>query len=148
MTSISKSRSRGEAQQVGAPVDACPAGAGSSRRSRRVFVDRLEIMASVGVFEVEHRYEQRVVVSLDLDVDDVYDGVSERLQDVVDYSEVVRTTERIAQSRHYKLIETLAEDVAAACLRDGRIETVRVRIEKPDIMPNCRSVGIEIVRFR
>lgn len=125
-----------------------PDAEGAQRGTRRVFIDGLEMMASVGVFEVEHRYEQRVVVSLSLDVIDTYDGASERLADVLDYSELVRSTERIAQSRHYKLVETLAEDIAVACLEDKRVSTVSVRVEKPDIMPNCRSVGIEIVRRR
>jgi dihydroneopterin aldolase len=28
------------------------------------------------------------------------------------------------------------------------VRTALVRIEKPDIIPNCRSVGIEILRAR
>ena len=118
------------------------------RGKRRVFVDGLEIVASVGVFEVEHRYEQRILISIDLEVADTYNGTSEKLGDVFDYGEVVRATERIAQSRHYKLIETLAEDIANTALEDTRVEVVAVRVEKPDVMANCRSVGIEIVRQR
>ena len=118
------------------------------REPRRVFVDALELVASVGVYEVEHRYEQRVVVSLGLDVRDDYDGVSDRLGDVLDYGALVSAVERIAQSAHFKLIETLAERIAEHCLADGRVLSARVRIEKPDILPNCRSVGIEITRGR
>jgi 7,8-dihydroneopterin aldolase/epimerase/oxygenase len=114
---------------------------------RRVFIRDLEIMASIGVFEVEHRYEQRIVVSVDLEVDDTYDG-TERLADVVDYSQVVARIETIAHAGHVKLIETLAERFAQTCLDDKRVQTARIRIEKPDIMPNCRSVGIEIERRR
>jgi 7,8-dihydroneopterin aldolase/epimerase/oxygenase len=119
----------------------------ASKLPRRVFIRDLEIMASIGVFEVEHRYEQRIVVSVDLDVVDTYDG-SERLSDVVDYSQVVARIEAIAHAGHVKLIETLAEKFAQTCLDDSRVLSVRVRIEKPDIMPNCRSVGIEIERRR
>lgn len=115
---------------------------------RRVFIRDFEIMASIGVYEVEHRYEQRIIVSIDLDTIDSYDGVSERLADVVDYSIVCRRIEAIAHAGHTKLIETLAERFAAACLEDPRILAARVRIEKPDIMPNCRAVGIEIERRR
>jgi 7,8-dihydroneopterin aldolase/epimerase/oxygenase len=115
---------------------------------RRVFIRDLEIMASVGVYEVEHRYEQRIIVGIELDVVDSYDGMSERLSDVVDYSAVCRRVEAIAQAGHSKLIETLAERFAGACLEDPRVIAARVRIEKPDIMPNCRAVGIEIERRR
>jgi 7,8-dihydroneopterin aldolase/epimerase/oxygenase len=115
---------------------------------RRVFIRDLEIMASIGVFEFEHRYEQRIVVSIELEVTDTYDGVSERLADVVDYSAVVTKVEAIAHAGHVKLIETLAERFASVCLEDARVQVVRVRVEKPDIMPSCRAVGIEIERRR
>lgn len=120
----------------------------ASLTARRVFVRDLEIMASVGIFEVEKRYEQRIIVSLDLEVDDTYDGMSDRIEDVLDYSRVVHETELIVQSRHFKLVETLAERVAEKCLADRRVQAVNVRIAKPDIMPNCKSVGIEIRRMR
>jgi hypothetical protein len=64
---------------------------------RLVFVRDLEIVASVGVFEREKRYEQRIIVPAELAVRDDYDGRSDRLADV-------------------NLIETLAERIAAHCL--------------------------------
>jgi 7,8-dihydroneopterin aldolase/epimerase/oxygenase len=117
-------------------------------RRRRVFVRDLEIVASVGVHEHEKRYEQRIIVSADLFVTDTYDGASDRLADVLDYGKVVDGMTRLAQSEHFYLIETLAERIAALCLEDSRVECVRVRIEKPEVLPSCRSVGIEIERER
>jgi 7,8-dihydroneopterin aldolase/epimerase/oxygenase len=119
-----------------------------SDRIRRVFVRDLEIMASVGVYEVEMRYEQRIIVSVELSVRDDYDGVSERLADVLDYSAIVRDLELLVQSRHFKLIETMAEAMATSCLSDARVISVRVSVIKPDIMPSCKAVGIEIERNR
>lgn len=115
---------------------------------RKVFVRALELMARVGVYEVEHRYEQRIVVSVDLDVVDAYDGTTDRLGDVLDYGDVVSGVQRIVDAEHVNLIETLAERIALSCLDDPRIQCVRVRIEKPDILPGCRYVGIEIERMR
>ena len=121
----------------------------AGRRSpRRVFVRDLELLASVGVFEHEIRYEQRVIVSADLAVADDYDGKSDRLADVLDYGKLVDGISRLVQSEHVNLIETLAERIATQCLADRRVESVRVRIEKPDILPSCKSVGIEIERHR
>ena len=129
-------------------TDAAKPSADPTRAARRVFVRDLEIVTSVGVYEVEKRYEQRILVSIDLDVRDDYDGVSDRLADVLDYAKVVEKLELIAQERHIHLIETLAERFAEGCLADPRVDGVRVRIEKPDVLAACRSVGIEIVRRR
>lgn len=115
---------------------------------RRVFIRDLELMARVGVYEIEKRYVQRIVVSIDLRVVDDYDGISDRLDGVLDYGQVVSTIRDIVESDHFHLIETLAERIAAAVLEDARILLIKVAIEKPDIMPGCRSVGVEIERRR
>jgi len=115
---------------------------------RRVFVRDFEIVASVGVFEHEKRYEQRILLSADLAVRDDYDGVSDRLEDVLDYSTLVEGIALLVQREHVNLLETLAERIAQHCLADRRVDSVRVRIEKPDALPMCRSVGVEIERRR
>lgn len=125
-----------------------PPAATESKPLRRVFVRDLELMASVGVFEMEKRYEQRVVVSLDLWVIDDYDGRSDALSAVLDYGAVVAGVRAIVETGHTNLIETLAERIATAALADPRVVSATVRLEKPDIVPGCRSVGIEIVRGR
>ncbi len=115
---------------------------------RHVFVRGHELMASVGVYEHEKRYEQRIIVSVDLAVADAYDGVSDRLEDVLDYGDVVKIVERSSSERHVQLIETLAARIADLCLADARVQRVRVRIEKPDAFKDVRSVGIAITRHR
>jgi dihydroneopterin aldolase len=74
--------------------------------------------------------------------------MSDRLEHVLDYSKLVDGIALLVQSEHVNLIETLAERIAAHCLADTRVESVRVRIEKPEVLPSCRSVGIEIERGR
>ncbi len=120
----------------------------ASKGLRRVFVHGLELMASVGIFEVEKRYEQRIIVSIELDVDDDYDGHSDRLDRVLDYGRIVDSVRAIIAARHFHLIETLAERIAEACLADARVVLARIQIEKPDIVAGCRAVGIAIERRR
>jgi dihydroneopterin aldolase len=54
----------------------------------------------------------------------------------------------LVESEHVNLIETLAERIARQCLSDGRVQRVRVRIEKPDVARSFKGVGIEIERDR
>ena len=124
-----------------------PAPAGP-RAVRRVFIDRLEVVGSIGVYEHEKRYQQRVVVSLALEVVDTYDGQSDRLGDVYDYDIAIRAVRETIDDGHTQLIETLAERIATLCLSHPVVLAVTVRIEKPDVVPSCRAVGIEVVRQR
>jgi len=43
-------------------------------------------------------------------------------------------------------VETLAERIAALCLDDARVRSVRIRVEKLDVFPDATSVGVEIER--
>jgi dihydroneopterin aldolase len=113
---------------------------------RSIFIRGLELIASVGVYEHEKRYEQRLVVSLLLTVDDGYDGLSDRLEHVYDYDAAIAAVKGTVAEGHVHLIETLAERIAARCLADPRVLKTRVRIEKPDVLPACRGIGIEIER--
>src|SRR5262245_52649195 len=123
--------------------------AGGGGRLRRVFVHDLEIVGSIGVYEHEKRYEQRILISVDLWVRDDYDGRSDRLADVLDYGKVMDDIVMLAQAEHVNLNETLAERIAQQCLADERVEGVRVTIAKPDVAAHaCKAVGIEIERWR
>jgi dihydroneopterin aldolase len=116
--------------------------------TRHVFVRDLEVMSTIGVHEHEKRAPQRIIVSVDLMVREEGRVRSDRLDEVLDYGGTVRTVERICRAGHVNLLETLAERVADACLGDQRVLAVRVRIEKPDVIANARSVGIEIERLQ
>ncbi|MBO0766236.1 MAG: dihydroneopterin aldolase [Hyphomicrobiaceae bacterium] len=123
-------------------------GPSGADRLRRVFVRELEIVGSIGVYEHERHYEQRILISADLWVRDDYDGTSDRLSDVLDYGKVVDDIVVLVEREHVNLIETLAERIARHCLSDARVERVRVRIEKPDVARSFKGVGIEIERKR
>lgn len=118
------------------------------QRARGVFIEKLELMGSIGVYEHEHRDRQPVVVSLNLNVIDTYDGTSDKLVDVYDYDIAIRAIRETVAAGHYNLIETLAEAIARMVLTDKRVASARVRIEKPAVLTACRSIGIEIERER
>jgi 7,8-dihydroneopterin aldolase/epimerase/oxygenase len=115
---------------------------------RHVFVRDLEVMATLGIYEVEKLAPQRVIVSIDLSVLEGKGAVADDISNVVSYEIVVKKVEAIIALGHVNLVETLAELIATSCLKDKRVVAARVRIEKPDIIPNARSVGIEIERVK
>ena len=91
---------------------------------------------------------QRIVVNIDLSVHEGEGPNDDDIGHVVSYEIVVKKVEAILAEGHINLVETLCEKIAAACLKDSRVVAARVRVEKPDIIPNARSVGVEIERTR
>ena len=115
---------------------------------RRMFVHDLVLSCSIGVHRHERDASQRVRLNIDLAVADDSAGLSGRLADTVDYENIVERARSIAGARHYTLVETLAEALAAMCLADPRVHTARIRVEKPDVFADTGAVGVEIERPR
>jgi len=115
---------------------------------RHVFVRDLTLLALIGIHDAEKIKPQRIVVNIDLSVQETLSPMPDDISHVVSYEIVVKKCEAIVAEGHVNLVETLAEKFADACLKDKRVVAARVRIEKPDIIPNARSVGVEIERQR
>jgi dihydroneopterin aldolase len=115
---------------------------------RHVFVRDLELMALIGIYEHEKHDPQRIIVNIDLSVKEGDGPQDDDISHVVSYEIVVKKVEAIIAEGHTNLVETLCEKIAASCLRDKRVVAARVRVEKPDIIRNARSVGVEIERQR
>lgn len=113
---------------------------------RHVFVRDLVLSCMIGVHRHERKGAQRVRINLDLAVREGR-SLDDDLANVVCYERITTGVREIVSRGHINLVETLAEDVAAMCLEDWRVRSVRVRIEKLDVFPDVTSVGVEIERF-
>jgi dihydroneopterin aldolase len=92
----------------------------------------LEVFGHHGVLENERRAGQRFLFDLWLEAPD--DAArSDRIEDAVDYREVVDTVGDVSDSTAFHLLEALAEAVADALLARFALERVRVRVRKPDV---------------
>lgn len=114
---------------------------------RHVFVRDLLLDAHIGVHRHEEDRPQPIRVNIDLTVAESGSPIEDRLENVVDYEHVVNGIRAIVAEGHLRLVETLAERVAAFALQDARVRAVRVRIEKLEIIPDASSVGVEIERL-
>ena len=116
---------------------------------RRLFLRDYEIDMSIGWHAFEKQAEQRVLLNIDVLVPLALSTPSrDHLSEVVDY-DFIRSTiaARIGQG-HIHLQETLVDDVACALLAHDAVLAVRVSSEKPDVYPDCRSVGIEVFHVK
>ncbi len=123
----------------------------AERRLRVVFVKDLELQARLGVHPHEKAAPQRVLIGVELAVEDeaAPDRVGrDDIARVVDYAGVVTAARAVAAAGHTLLVETLAERIAQAVLHDPRVNRVRVKVEKPDAFHDAATVGVVIERSR
>lgn len=115
---------------------------------RKIFLRELSLDASIGFHDFEKKTRQRILISIDLFVP-ILSSTSDRddVQDVVDYDFVRNAIAALTQSRHFNLQETLIDEICTVCLSQPGIRAVRVETQKPDVYPDCRTVGIEVFRW-
>ena len=92
----------------------------------------LELRGFHGVEERERREGQRFLFDLWLDVASPGPR-SDRIEDAVDYREVVATVLEVSDGRAFHLLEALADALAETLLDRFPLERVRVRVRKPDV---------------
>jgi 7,8-dihydroneopterin aldolase/epimerase/oxygenase len=112
---------------------------------RRLFLRDYEVNINIGVHEFEKRGEQRVLINVDLFVPLAQSTPhGDKLNEVLDY-DFIRSTiaERVARG-HIHLQETLVDDVLQLMLAHPQVRAARVSTEKPDVYPDCASVGVEV----
>ena len=108
-----------------------------------------DIVAScrLGVYEWEQRTPQDVWVDLELAIDAATAAASDDVADAVDYAALVKAVIEEAQRRPCRLLETLAERIAARVFKESGTRRVRVRVKKK-AMPEIGYAAVEIERTR
>lgn len=116
---------------------------------RRIFLRDFEVELSIGWHGSEKEARQRIHLNVDLFVPlAATTPRRDHLSEVLDYDFIRATIAARAARGHIHLQETLVDDVARELLAHPAVLAVRVSSEKPDVYPDCRSVGIEVFHMK
>ena len=114
-----------------------------------MFLRNYEVQINIGVHDFEKKGEQRVLINIELYVPLEYSSpTQDKLHEVVDYDFMRDTVARRMAQGHIHLQETLCDDVLTAMLKHPHVLAARVSTEKPDVYPDCESVGVEVFRIK
>ncbi len=111
-----------------------------------IFIDALKIDTIIGIHPHEQIAAQALRLSLRMGFDNRLPAVSERVEDTLDYDTIATRLRLHAQSRSWLLIETLAEASAQLLNIEFGVSWLRLRIDKPQAVPQATSVGVIIER--
>ena len=100
-----------------------------------------------GAYDAERKVEQEFSVEVELAFDVAKVGMSDKLANTVDYSDVRKKIRQVIEGTSRYLIETLAEDMARRILEDARIISVKVTIKKTAVWDNGIP-GVTLLRKR
>ena len=111
-----------------------------------IFIDNLKVYGILGIHPREQKEPQLIRISAKVFVDISYAAEDDDIDQTVNYSELARKILDIVYSSHFFTIEALIETLAKEILSNNRITKVWLRVEKPTVVPEADSVGVEITR--
>jgi dihydroneopterin aldolase len=98
----------------------------------------IELRGFHGVLDDERREGQRFLVDVWLEPADRAAASTDRIDDAVDYREVVAIVREVSDGRAYRLLEALATALADRLADRLPVSSVRVRVRKPDVRLGVR----------
>ena len=105
-----------------------------------IHIEKLEILAIIGILDFERITPQRVVI--DAHIDYYYEE-----NQFINYAEVISIIEAMIISKKYQLLEDALNDIQQKILqRYSQILKLTIKISKPDIIKNA-TVALSVEYF-
>ena len=115
---------------------------------RTVFIKDFIIEEIIGFYESEKIKKQKIRFNVVLDIDQRTIPNEKNIKSIVDYEKITNKLENLTKSKKYNFLESLAEDSFKEIFKDKRINSVAIKIEKPEAIKNAKSVGVEVFKTR
>jgi len=116
--------------------------------TRTVLIKDFIINEIIGIHDHEKTKKQKIVFNIIIDVNQNTLPNENDLESIVDYEKITNKLENLAKRKKYNFLESLAEDSFKEIFEDTRINSIRIKIEKPDAIANAKSVGVEVFKSR
>ena len=115
---------------------------------RKVIITDLVFNTSIGIHDFEKEKEQQIRFNIEIDINPQLKAAENDLNSIINYESIINKIKLITQKKHYNLLESLAEDIFSNLFLNKNIIKIKLRIEKPEIIKNTSSVGVEIIKKR
>ena len=115
---------------------------------RKVLIKDLIFNTSIGIHDFEKKQKQQIKFNIEIDINSSLKPSNTNLNTIVNYEDVISNIKILTQKKHYDLLEVLAEDIFLDLFENRNIIKIKLKIEKPEIIKNTTSVGIEIIKKR
>ena len=109
----------------------------------QIIIKDLCVHYRVGVPDAERAQPQKLLITLTMDYNFIAAAQTADITQTVDYSLVSQRLIHFGDRRSWKLIETLACEIAETLIREFRLKSTQVEIKK-FIIPEAEYVGVRI----
>jgi len=115
---------------------------------RTVFIKDFIIEEIIGIHKHEKIKKQKIKFNIVLDVNQSFVPDEKDINSIVDYEKITNKLENLTKNKKYNFLESLVEDSFKEIFEDKRIDSAKIKIEKPEAIKNAKSVGVEVFKTR
>ena len=106
-------------------------------KKRKILINNLELMASIGVYEKEKKRKQKIVINLEILLTNESEPKNDNFLETQDYSQFRKIIRDIVESQHFELLEILTNKIHSTIIKKRFILGANITISKPDIFDDC-----------
>jgi FolB domain-containing protein len=111
----------------------------------RIHVEQLEVSTRIGVLKEERGAPQRLTVSISFWPYYEAGDLADKIENAINYSDVVEETKNFVRDQSVSLIETLADRLAMHLLKNFRMQKVTIELRKFPF-EDAKYVSVTITR--
>lgn len=116
-------------------------------KSRKIVLEDFSLDLDIGFHEFEIGNPQRLLVTIEVWVDERSFAASDEAGNAWDYDFLRTEIAALVGGRRFNLQETLAREIYDLVAARRGVTALRVSTRKPDIYPDCAGVGVELASF-
>jgi len=111
-----------------------------------IFLEAFRIRTLIGIYPWERKIPQTIELNLEIGLPSKHGCLTDRIEDTLDYAQIVERIRAMLMAQHFSLLETLAEHIAQMILTEFRSPWVKVSVAKLDVLEGVGKLGITIER--
>ena len=115
---------------------------------RTVLIKDFLIQEIIGIHKHEKVNKQKIIFNIVININQNTIPDENNLSSIVNYEKITNKLKNLVKSKKYNFLESLAEDSFREIFKDKRINSVKIKIEKPDAITDAKSVGVEVFKSR
>lgn len=114
----------------------------------KIYITGLEVDTLIGVYDWERVRTTQLLLDVTLDVDLCAAMQSDDVADTVDYAKVAECIVDVGKQSTFELLEAFGSKVMDTVCEHFAVSTITLKIVKPNILPNAKTVAVEMSKER
>ncbi|MCV2518679.1 MAG: FolB domain-containing protein [Candidatus Lightella neohaematopini] len=112
-----------------------------------IYIEKLIVITKIGIYNWEKINLQKLIIDLKIGYDGSLIRYDKYSKYFIDYKIISNEVMLITNNKHFYLVEQLAEYIAKYLIKKFNLFYIKIKISKPNAIPNASNVSIIIKRY-